>query len=151
MMVLRSEPSGFIEWMRSPLSSRTKSRPERVTPDAFFDLVASSIVMIFPFVSQLRFDAMRHITGTGYFQVQRMTHFLLFRLQIGERMCRRADLAGQPFDDLDARGVKRVRLAGVVGQQANARNAKVVEDYCRQAEIPEVRLEAERVVGLDRV
>src|SRR6516162_231533 len=34
--------------MRSPLSSRTNSRPERVTPDEFFDLVASSTVMVFP-------------------------------------------------------------------------------------------------------
>src|SRR5215470_15256945 len=40
--------------MRSPLSSRTNSRPERVTPDEFFDLVASSVVMVFPSVSQLR-------------------------------------------------------------------------------------------------
>jgi len=39
--------------MRSPLSSRTNSRPERVTPDEFFDLVASSVVMVLPSVSQL--------------------------------------------------------------------------------------------------
>ncbi len=32
--VLRSDPSGFIEWMRSPLSSRRNSRPERTTPSA---------------------------------------------------------------------------------------------------------------------
>src|SRR5262245_62497478 len=34
-MVLRSEPSGFIEWMRSPLSSRRNSRPDRVTVGTF--------------------------------------------------------------------------------------------------------------------
>jgi hypothetical protein len=34
-MVLRSEPSGFIEWMRSPLSSRRNRRPDRVTDGAF--------------------------------------------------------------------------------------------------------------------
>src|SRR5262245_53925555 len=34
--------------MRSPLSSRTNSRPGRVTPDAFFDLVASSVVIVCP-------------------------------------------------------------------------------------------------------
>src|SRR5262249_45197074 len=39
--------------MRSPLSSRTNSWPERVTPDEFFDLVASSVVMVLPSVSQL--------------------------------------------------------------------------------------------------
>src|SRR5215470_7014152 len=39
--------------MRSPLSSRTNSRPKRVTPDEFFDLVASSVVMVLPSVSQL--------------------------------------------------------------------------------------------------
>src|SRR5215831_2458383 len=44
-MVLRSDPSGFIEQIRSPLSSRTNSRSERLTPDDFFDLVASSVVI----------------------------------------------------------------------------------------------------------
>jgi hypothetical protein len=44
-MVLRSDPSGFIERIRSPLSSRTNSRSERLTPDDFFDLVASSVVI----------------------------------------------------------------------------------------------------------
>ena len=39
--------------MRSPLSSRTNSRPERVTPDEVFALVGSSRVMAFPSVSQL--------------------------------------------------------------------------------------------------
>src|SRR6516164_11421278 len=39
--------------MRSPLSSRTNSRPERVTPDEFFDLVVFSVVMVFPSVPQL--------------------------------------------------------------------------------------------------
>src|SRR5215471_11115379 len=39
--------------MRSPLSSRTNSRPKRVTPDEFFDLVASSVIMVLPSVSQL--------------------------------------------------------------------------------------------------
>src|SRR6516164_286521 len=39
--------------MRSPLSSRTNSRPERVTPDEFFDLVVSSVVIVFPSVPQL--------------------------------------------------------------------------------------------------
>src|SRR5215469_15939072 len=40
--------------MRSPLSSRTNSRPERVVLDEVFDLVASSVVMVFPSVSRLR-------------------------------------------------------------------------------------------------
>jgi hypothetical protein len=47
------------ERMRSPLSSRRNSRPEWVTPDDAIDLVASSIVMIFPSVSQLRLDSAR--------------------------------------------------------------------------------------------
>src|SRR5262249_23232682 len=129
-MVLRSEPSGFIEWMRSPLSSRTNSRPERVTSDEFFDLVAWIAVMIFPSVSQLRLDAVRRVAWAGNFQAQRMSHFLFFGLQVGERMCRRADLAGKPFDDLDVSVAERAHLAWVIGQQANARNAKVVEDCC---------------------
>src|SRR6516162_219331 len=44
-MVLRSDPSGFIERTRFPLRSRTNSRSERLTPDDFFDLVASSVVI----------------------------------------------------------------------------------------------------------
>jgi len=32
---LAVEPSGFIEWMRSPLSSRRNRRPDRVADDAF--------------------------------------------------------------------------------------------------------------------
>src|SRR5215510_5277945 len=66
-------------------------------------------------------------------------------------MRRRADLAGKPFDDLDAAVAERAHLAWVIGQQANAWNAKVVEDRGRQAEVPEIRLEPERVIGLDRV
>jgi len=34
--------------MRFPLSSVTNSRPERLTSDEFFDLVASSVVMVCP-------------------------------------------------------------------------------------------------------
>src|SRR5215467_12520439 len=37
--------------MRSPLSSRTNRRPVRVTPDEFFDLAASSVVMICPLIA----------------------------------------------------------------------------------------------------
>src|ERR1700722_16779198 len=48
-MVFRSEPSGFIEWMRSPLNSRRNNLPERVTPDEAFILVAWSTVMDCPF------------------------------------------------------------------------------------------------------
>ena len=74
--------------------------------------------MIFPSVSQLRLDAVRRVAGTGNFQAQRMSHFLFFRLQVGERMCRRADLAGKPFDDLDASVAECAHLAWVIGQQA---------------------------------
>jgi len=74
--------------------------------------------MIFPSVSQLRLDAVRRVAGTGNFQAQRMSHFLFFRLQVGERMCRRADLAGTPFDDLDASVAECAHLAWVIGQQA---------------------------------
>ena len=80
----------------------------------------------------------------GNFQVQRVSDFLFFCLQVGERMCRRADLAGKPFGDLDASVAEHTHLAWVIGQQANARNAKVMEDCCREAEIPEVRLEPKR-------
>src|SRR5262245_65712329 len=77
---------------------------------------------------------------------QGVAHSLFFRLQVDERMRRRADLAGKPFDDLDAAVAERAHLAWVIGQQANAWNAKVVEDRGRQAEVPEIRLEPERVI-----
>src|SRR5262245_15387297 len=101
--------------MRSPLSSRTNSLPDRVTPDEFFDLVASSTVIVFPSVSQLRLDAVRRVAGIGNFQAQRVPHFLLFRPQVGERVRRRNDLAGKPFDDLDASVTERAHLAWVIG------------------------------------
>src|SRR6266545_6864248 len=82
---------------------------------------------------------------------QGVSHFLFFGLQVGKRMRGRADLAGKPFYDLDAGVAERAHLAWVIGQQANAWNAKVVEDRGRQAEVPEVRLEPERMISLDRV
>src|SRR5215475_7661621 len=150
-MVLRSEPSGFIEWMRSPLNSRTNNRPERVASDEAFVLVAWSRVMVCPFVSQVRLDHPRRRAGLGDFQAQRVPHFLFFGPQVGERMHRRPDIAGKPFDDLDAAVAERAHLARIIGQEPNARDAKVVKDRGRQAEIPEVRLEPERMIGLDRV
>src|SRR5262249_49469677 len=114
--------------MRSPLNSRTDNRPERVASDEAFVLVAWSTVMVCPFVSQVRFDHPQRRAGLGDFQAQRVSHFLFFGLQIGARVRRRADLARKPLDDLDAVVLKRAHLAWVVGQQANARDAKVVED-----------------------
>src|SRR3954462_11854467 len=130
--------------MQSPLSSRRNIRPERVAHDEAFVLVAWRTVMVCPFVSQLRLDPMRSPAGAGGFQAQRMSQFLFFGLQVGERMRRRADLAGKAFDDLDAALAERAHLAWVIGQQPNARNAKVVEDRGGQDEVPEVGLEPER-------
>src|SRR5882724_5883701 len=45
--------------MRSPLSSRRNNRPERVALDEAIVLVAWCTVMVYPFVSQLRFDPPR--------------------------------------------------------------------------------------------
>src|SRR6516225_2913949 len=137
--------------MRPAFSSRTNSRPERVAPDEALVLVSWSTLMVSPSVSQLRLNSTRRRAGFGNSQAQGMPHFLFFRLQVGERMRRRPDLAGNPFDDLDAGGAERAHLAWIIGQQPNARDAKVVKDRGRQAEIPEVRLEPERMISLDRV
>src|SRR6266700_335907 len=147
-MVLRSEPSGFIESMRSPLNSSRNNRPERVAPDEAFDLVASTTLIVCPSVLQLRFDS---VPLAGELQVQRVSHFLLLRLQIAQRVHRRTDLAGKPRDHLDACVAERARLARIIGQQANAFNAMVVEDRRRDAEVSEISLEPERMIGLDRV
>src|SRR6516164_3732712 len=117
--------------MRPAFNSRTNNRPERFAPDEAFVLVSWSTLMACPFVSQLRFDAPRGQTGTERFQVQCMSHFLFFGPQVGERMRGRADLAGKSFDDLDAVVVERAHLARVIGQQPNARDAKVVKDRGR--------------------
>src|SRR5262245_5277783 len=52
-MVLRSEPSGFIEWIRPPLNSRTNNRPERVAPDEAL-VFATCRAIAFPCVLLLR-------------------------------------------------------------------------------------------------
>src|SRR3954451_8444494 len=100
--------------MQSPLSSRRNIRPERVAPDEAFVLVAWRTVMVCPFVSQLRLDPLRCPAGAGGFQAQRMSHFLFFGLQVGERMRRRADLAGKAFDDLDAALASARTLRGLL-------------------------------------
>src|SRR6266705_6164779 len=134
--------------MQLPLNSSRNNRPDRVPPDEVFDLVASTTLIVCPSVLQLRLDSARL---AGELQVQRVSHFLLLRLQIGQRVHRRTDLAGKPRDHLDACVAERAYLARIIGQQANAWNAKVVEDCSRQAEVPEVRLEPKRMIGLDRV
>src|SRR5262245_49512568 len=106
--------------MRSPLNSRTNSRPVRVGADEAFVFVAWVTVMTCPFVSELRFDVLRRQIATASRQVQCMSHFLFFGLQIGERMRGRVDLAGKPFGDLNAALAERAHFARVIGQQANA-------------------------------
>src|SRR5690348_12285026 len=116
--------------MRSPLSSSRNNRPDRASPDEAFDLVASTTLIVCPSVLQLRLDS---ALLAEKLQVQRVSHSLLLRLQIGQRMRRRADLAGNPLDDFDAAVAERAHLARIIGQQANVFNAKVVEDRRRQA------------------
>src|SRR3989442_11209876 len=122
-MVLRSEPSGFIEGMQLPLNSSRNNRPDRVPPDEFFDLVASTTLIVCPSVLQLRLDSARL---AGELPVQRVSHFLLLRLQIGQRVHRRTDLAGKPRDHLDACLAERAHLARIIAQQANPFNPRVV-------------------------
>src|SRR5262245_682300 len=51
--------------MRSPLSSRTNSRAVRVIASVGFAGVAWCMVMVSPFLSQLRFDPASHVPGSG--------------------------------------------------------------------------------------
>src|SRR5262245_39999678 len=87
--------------MRSPLSSRTNSRPERATTDEFFDLVAWTTVMIFPSFHSCASMPCAALPEPGISRLNACPIFCFFGLQVGERMCGRADLAGKPFDDLD--------------------------------------------------
>src|SRR5580704_4834971 len=49
-MTFWSEPSGFITWIRLPLSSSTNRRPAALLrPDVGFDFVARDAVMLFSF------------------------------------------------------------------------------------------------------
>src|SRR5262245_66386586 len=97
--------------MRSPLSSRTNNRPERVAPDEAFVLVSWSTLMVSPFVSQVRLDQPRRRAELGDFQAQRVSHFLFLGLQVGERVRRRPDLAGTSYDDLAAGDAECAPLA----------------------------------------
>src|SRR5215813_1122158 len=108
--------------MRSPLSSRTNNRPERVAPDDAFVLGSWTTLMIDPSVSQLRLKSSRRRPGVGNSQGQGMPHFLLFGLQVGEGVRRRPDLAGNPFDDLDAGDAERAHLVLIIGRKPNARD-----------------------------
>jgi hypothetical protein len=87
--------------------------------------------MVGPSVSQLRPRCPALHAGIGNFQAQRVSHFPFFRLQVGERVRCGHDLAGEALDDVDAGGAKRTRLARFICQQANAGNAKVVQDRGR--------------------
>jgi len=49
-MILRPDPSGFIEWIRSPLSSRANNCSARVTADKGFALLAWTKVMVCRFL-----------------------------------------------------------------------------------------------------
>src|SRR5262252_288612 len=100
--------------MRSPLNSRTNSRPVRVGADEAFVFVAWITAMTCPFVSELHLDALRHQAGTAGFQMQRMSHFLFFGLQVGERMRGRANLAGKLFGDHDAAVAESPHFARVI-------------------------------------
>src|SRR5215831_40006 len=106
--------------MRSPLNSRTNSRPVPVAADEAFVFVAWITAMTCPFLSELSLDVLQRQIATASCQVQRMSHFLFFDLQVGQRMRGRADLAGKPFGDLDAAFAERPHFARVIGQQANA-------------------------------
>src|SRR5262245_64965717 len=99
--------------MRSPLNSRTNSRPVRVAADEAFVFVAWITAMTCPFVSELSLDVLRRQIATASCQVQCMSHFLFFGLKIGERMCSRADLAGKLLGDLDAAVAGRAPSEGV--------------------------------------
>src|SRR5262245_61123714 len=141
-MTLWCEPSGSIDRTRPPPRSRMNSRPERVAVDGTLVRVVSRIVMVCPSISLLRLDCPRRRTGIGKSQAQRVSHSLFLRLQVAERMHCRACLAGNPFDDPDAAVAQRAHLVRIVGQQASVKNAEVAQDRGRQAEVPEIRLEA---------
>jgi hypothetical protein len=51
--------------MRSPLSSRRNNLPDRVAPDEAFVLVVWRTVMVYPFVSQLRFGTQGAYAAIG--------------------------------------------------------------------------------------
>ena len=63
----------------------------------------------------------------------------------------RGGFAGKPLHDLDPGFEERKRLVRVIREQANAADAKLVQDRGGQTEISAIRREAQRVVGIDRV
>ena len=71
-------------------------------------------------------------------------------MQVRKGVRGRRDLAGN-LGDRDTRGGQRAGLVRVVREEANAPNVKLVQNRGGQAEVPVIRPEAQRVVGIHRV
>ena len=84
-------------------------------------------------------------------KAQCVTHSFFFGPQVSERVWSWRNFAGKPRDNLDAVLAKAHSLARIVREQANTLDAEVAQDRGRQAEIPAIGLEPQRVIGLDRV
>ncbi len=89
--------------------------------------------------------------GDQLSQGQRVAHPILLGAQVGQRMGRGLDLAGKLRDDLDTGGGQGAGLARVVREQADPADEELAEDRRGQREIPAVRGEAQRMVGVHGV
>src|SRR6266567_793480 len=83
-------------------------------------------------------------------QAQVVPHPLLLGPQVRKGVRGRRDLAGNQRDR-DTRGGQRAELVWVVRQEANSLDAKLVQDRGGQGEVPAIRPEAQRVVGIHGV
>ena len=80
-----------------------------------------------------------------------MPHFFIFGPQVSERVWSWRNFARKPCDNFNAGISQGDSLAGIICEKSNTFDTEVVQYRGRQAEIPAVALEAQRVIGLNGV
>jgi hypothetical protein len=83
--------------------------------------------------------------------LQQMAHFMLFSLQIAARNFGDARLAGNELRYLDSCGFELANLVGIVGKQANAPGAELLQDLGGEFVLARVGGKTKRFVSLDGV
>jgi hypothetical protein len=82
-------------------------------------------------------------------QAQRVPHFLFFGLQVGEGVRIWHGFTRELCGHLNAFLRQSSGFAWIVREQTNFFDAEIGHDRRRQAEIPEIGLESQRMIGLD--
>src|SRR5262245_57276182 len=82
---------------------------------------------------------------------EEVAELLLLRAQVGDVAAPCRHFEREPLDDLDPVVLQPDHLARIVGQEAHLAHAEIAQDLRADPVVPQVGLEAELEVGLDRV